>query len=676
MDLNKIAVSLINLDADSDQEIEAFTESLCRLSEKAAPVIRNLIEEACEEAGMLREKSPESRKESVARLGRLIEKAMELCEEPEETEEKSSDDVEEAQGENSRVFILSDEFDADLYNEFIVESMECCNTAEAAILDWERDPNNQELLHTIFRSFHTMKGTSSFINLGCVKDVAHQAESILVRVRDGQDAFTAAHANIALKSLDVIKEILESMKSSSPGKPIVLPPGYDSLLERLRRFISDVKESKGKVQAVTPPADATPEEPRVKKESDTFPRPSASSTMSEWTAESTVRVKTDRLDKLLDTVGELVIAHTMVAQDDVIANGRHHELSKKISHVGKIVRELQDLSMILRMVPLKGTFQKMARLARDLAQRHGRAVNFIMEGEDTEIDRSMVDVIADPLIHLIRNAVDHGIEDPQERERKGKPREGCIYLTAGSSEGSILIKVGDDGRGLNRQKIVKRAMEKGLMESAERMTDQEIWQFIFYPGFSTADQVTEISGRGVGMDVVRQAVEDLRGRIDVQSAEGQGCTFIMKFPLTLAITDGMIIKIGSQRYILPTLNIHRAIKPREEDIRTVNRRAEMLVLRDEVLPVFRLHHLFDIPDAQTSIREGLLIVIGEGNQRCALFVDDLLGQTQVVTKSLGKGVERLPGIAGGAIMSDGLVGLILDVSGIIEMARQQSSASA
>jgi two-component system chemotaxis sensor kinase CheA len=388
-------------------------------------------------------------------------------------------------------------------------------------------------------------------------------------------------------------------------------------------------------------------------------------------SESTVRVKVDRLDKLLDTVGELVIAQTMVGQDELIVNGKHHELGKKISHADKIVRELQDLSMILRMVPLKGTFQKMARLARDLSQKNGKIVNFITEGDETEIDRNMVDMVADPLVHLVRNAVDHGIETPEERRRIGKSGEGRIYLTAGHAEGSIILTVWDDGRGLSRQRIVDKAMARGLIDSAERMTDQDVWQMIFHPGFSTAEKVTEVSGRGVGLDVVRRTVEELRGRIEVQSSEGQGCAFIMRMPLTMAIIDGMVVKVGSQRYILPTANIQKAVRPAESDIHTVNQRAEMLNFRDEFLPIFRLHRLFDIPDAQTELTSGLLVVIGEGLQHCAIFVDDLIAQTQVVTKSLGKGINNVAGVAGGAIMGDGTVGLILDVAGIISMARQR-----
>jgi two-component system, chemotaxis family, sensor kinase CheA len=470
----------------------------------------------------------------------------------------------------------------------------------------------------------------------------------------------------------MIKVVLERMKSSGPGQQIDLPLGHGELMETLKGFVSGTQAPKVTVVPPKPVAQPAPKQEIPAKTKEVASEPGVSASQSpEPIAESTVRVKVDRLDKLLDTVGELVIAQTMVGQDELIVNGKYHDLNKKISQAGKIVRELHDLSMFLRMVPLKGTFQKMVRLARDLSHKNGKMVNCVTEGDDIEIDRNMVDMVADPLIHLIRNAVDHGIEMPEDRRRAGKSENGHINLTAGHAEGSILLTVWDDGRGMSRQNIVDKAMAKGLIESADRMTDQEVWQLIFLPGFSTAEKVTEVSGRGVGMDVVRRAVEALRGRIEVETTEGKGCAFMMRMPLTMAITDGMIVKVGSQRYILPTYNIQKAVRPEPSDIHTVNQRAEMLSFRDEMVPVVRLHRLFNIQDAQSEVTAGLLVVIGEGQQRCALFVDDLLSQTQVVTKLLGHGVNNVPGVAGGAIMGDGTVGLILDAAGIVSIARQQ-----
>jgi two-component system chemotaxis sensor kinase CheA len=670
VNINNLAISLIELDPENLSELEGFKKSLVLSKGQANGHIKDVLEQACAEVEAWSGQGLESRRVGIVRLGELLEQAMESngVNLPVAKPEKSQTVQQETAG--SRHITLSKDFDSELLNEFIIENMELATTAESAILDWEKDPNNQELLNTIFRGFHTIKGTSAFLNLDCVKDLAHHVESMLVRVRDGEDNFTRGHADLSLKSLDMIKSILERMKSSRPGGTIELPLGHEEIHEALRTFISSNRKIHD--QSGEPAVKPLLKELLNKKiEEELEDKPLPSTPVQEPAAESTVRVKVDRLDKLLDTVGELVIAQTMVGQDELILDGKNHELNKKISQAGKIVRELHDLSLVLRMVPLKGTFQRMARLARDLSQKSGKMVKLITEGDETEIDRNMVDMVADPLVHLIRNAIDHGIEMPEERHRIGKSTESRVYLTAGHAEGSIILTVWDDGRGLNRQKIVDKAIARGLIDSAERMTDQEIWQLIFQPGFSTAEKVTDISGRGVGLDVVRRAVERLRGRIEVQNSEGRGCAFIMRMPLTMAITDGMVIKVGSQRYILPTANIQKTVRPDESDIHTVNQRAEMFSFRDEQLPVFRLHRLFDIPDAQTQLTSGLLVVISEGQQRCALFVDDLLTQTQVVTKSLGHGAENTSCVAGGAIMGDGTVGLILDTAGIIELARQR-----
>ena len=688
MNLNRLAISLIELNPENPADLEEFKKNLLSCYNNTQGRIQNILKEACFEADAMVDQVPELQRNIIARLGVLLEQAMGSGETDISATTEQTSQVEPAREPDSidvQHVMLSADLDADLLNEFIIENMEWATMAESAILDWEQNPGNQELLNTIFRGFHTIKGTSAFVNLDCVKDLAHQVESVLAKVRDGEHVFTRSYANLALKSLDVIKSILEQMKSSGPGQQIELPRGYQGLLESLRNFVPDeqvqemaipAEESMVEPEAAAPAYTKTNRGKIAKKEGEASSEQSASSNkIREQMTESTVRVKVDRLDKLLDTVGELVIAQTMVGQDNLIVSGKYHELNKKISQAGKIVRELHDLSMFLRMVPLKGTFQKMVRLTRDLSLKHGKMVSCITEGDDIEIDRNMVDMVADPLIHLIRNAVDHGIEFPEERRRAGKSENGRIYLTAGHAEGSIMLTVWDDGRGMNRQTIVNKAIQKGLIDSAERMTDQEVWQMIFLPGFSTAEKVTEVSGRGVGMDVVKQAVEALRGRIEVQTTEGQGCTFIMRMPLTMAITDGMIVKVGSQRYILPTANIHKAVRPQESDIHTVNQRAEMLSFRDEMVPVIRLYRFFDIPDSLTDLTSGLLVVIGEGKQRCALFVDELLGQTQVVTKLLGKGMNNVPGIAGGAIMGDGTVGLILDASGIVSIARQQTNTT-
>jgi two-component system chemotaxis sensor kinase CheA len=677
MNLNHLAISLIEIDPENLSELNEFKKNLLLSKDEAKGHLKDVLDKAFAEVDAWSGQDLESRRAGIVRLGELLEQAMEFSEENPSGAKPEKHLVVATETAALRNITLSSDFDSDLMNEFIIENMELANMAESVMLDWEKDPGNQELLNTIFRAFHTIKGTSSFLNLDCVKDIAHHSESMLALVRDGQDNFTRDHADLALKSLDMVKTILERMKLSGPGMQIELPWGHEELLQDLKNFISGARKSKVDDRPASPVNERRINERRInerrnRKEGEASAENFlAGSQTPDQVVESSVRVKIGRLDKLLDTVGELVIAQTMVGQDEMIVGGKNHELNKKISQAGKIVRELHDLSLILRMVPLKGTFQKMARLARDLSQKNGKKVNFITEGDEVEIDRNMVDMVADPLVHLIRNAIDHGIETPDERSRIGKSESASIYLTASHAEGSIMLTVWDDGQGLNRQKIVDKAIARGLIDSAERMTDQEVWQMIFQPGFSTAEKVTEVSGRGVGLDVVCQTVEALRGRIEIQSSEGQGCAFILRMPLTMAITDGMVVKVGSQRYILPTANIQKAVRPEESDIYTVNERAEMLSFRDELLPVIRLHKLFNIPDAQTQLTSGLLVVIVEGQHRCALFVDNLLSQTQVVTKLLGKGLNNVPGVAGGAIMGDGTVGLILDAAGIISISQQR-----
>jgi two-component system chemotaxis sensor kinase CheA len=325
--------------------------------------------------------------------------------------------------------------------------------------------------------------------------------------------------------------------------------------------------------------------------------------------------------------------------------------------------------MSMRMVPLKPVFQKLARLVRDLSQKSGKSVEFQTHGEDTELDRNMVDAIADPLVHMVRNSLDHGLELPSDRTASGKRATGTLRLSAYHQGGAVVVELHDDGRGLNRDKILSKAVERGLVESGKLMSDQDVFALIFAPGFSTADKITDISGRGVGMDVVRRNIESIRGRIDIASAPGQGTTFSLRLPLTLAITDGMLVRVGQERYIVPTTSIQLSFRPTVEQITTVAGRGEMVLLRGESFPVVRLHRLFRIADAAQRFDQGLLMLVGDGEKKVALLVDDLLGQQQVVAKTLGQGIGKVDGVSGGAILGDGRVGLILDIGQVIQLSR-------
>jgi len=378
-----------------------------------------------------------------------------------------------------------------------------------------------------------------------------------------------------------------------------------------------------------------------------------------------IRVRAERLDALLDMVSELVISQSMVAEDTSLYNTHLRELSNKVTQCTKIVRGLQDLSLTLRMVPLRATFQKMGRVVRDTAHRSQKQAELSTAGEETEVDRKLADVIADPLVHMVRNAVDHGIEPAEERLAKGKPAVGKIQLRGYHAGGNVVIELADDGRGLARDKIIAKAKRQGLVAPDARLSEQEILNLIFAPGFSTSESVTDISGRGVGMDVVKRAIESLSGRIEITSRDGLGTTFAIHLPLTLAITDGMLVRVGQERYIIPTANIQMSFRPEPKQVKTLSGRGEMVMLRGTAIPMLRVHQAFQVPAAVEDPTQALVVVVGTGNGTRALLVDDLLGKYQVVTKSLGAAVGVVAGISGGAILGDGHVGLVIDPQGLI-----------
>jgi two-component system, chemotaxis family, sensor kinase CheA len=383
----------------------------------------------------------------------------------------------------------------------------------------------------------------------------------------------------------------------------------------------------------------------------------------------TVKVESDRLDRMIDLIGEMVIAESMVSQSPELAEHLSSDMTRHLNQLDKITRELQEMGTSLRMVPVRGTFQKMARLVRDVAKKAGKNVGFSMRGEDTELDKSVVDKIGDPLVHMVRNSVDHGIEKTaEERIAAGKSPAGTVELRAFHKGGSILIEIEDDGKGLDREAILAKARERGIVREGETPTDSEVWKLIFEAGFSTAKEVTDVSGRGVGMDVVRRNIDSLRGQIDIKSEKGKGSVFSIRLPLTLAIIDGMVIRAGEERYILPTLSVVRSIQPQADDLLTVVEQGEVLSLQGELIPMFRLHRLFDLHEAQEDPSKALVVIVEDGGKRAGIMVDELLGQQQIVIKSLGETMRGLQGVSGGAIMSDGRVGIILDVGGLVRMA--------
>jgi two-component system chemotaxis sensor kinase CheA len=378
----------------------------------------------------------------------------------------------------------------------------------------------------------------------------------------------------------------------------------------------------------------------------------------------TVKVDTTKLDFLVDMVGELVIAQSMIRHHGDLTSVTNPQLQRNLAQLSRITGEVQKTAMSMRMVPVGQLFQKSVRLVRDLTRKSGKRAEVEIVGEDTELDRTIVDDLSDPLMHMIRNAADHGIEGPEDRVHAGKNPVARISLKAYHQAGHIVIEIADDGRGLMRDKILKKAKERGLIQDGTNLQDKEVFNLIFEPGFSTAEKITDVSGRGVGMDVVRKQIQKMRGRVDIESQPGVGTTFLLKLPLTLAIIDGLVVGVGNERYIVPIFAVREIFKPQPETVFTVENRHEMVLVRGNLLPIVRLYKRFGVAARSQEITESVLVVAESGGRRFCLVVDELIGKQQVVIKSLGEVFKGVAGVAGGAILGDGRVGLIVDMEGV------------
>ncbi|MEK6658164.1 MAG: chemotaxis protein CheA, partial [Campylobacterota bacterium] len=380
------------------------------------------------------------------------------------------------------------------------------------------------------------------------------------------------------------------------------------------------------------------------------------------TPKSTIRIDTFKVDELFDSVGELVIAQNFIAQSEKIRSIEDESISRTIETLSKITKKIQDRVMSLRMVAIKDTFEKMKRVVRDTSKKTLKEIHLIICGEETEIDKTMIDNLSDPLIHIIRNAIDHGLEScGDERVSAGKSTEGVITLKAFHKSGNIVISVSDDGRGINKERVLKKAIEKGVVSENENLTDSQIFALIMQPGFSTAEVISDLSGRGVGLDVVKTSIEKLRGKIEIDSKEGQGTTFSIILPLTLAIIDGMLVQTADEIYIIPTLSVVESFRPQREIVHIFKGKGEFVNLRGECIPIIRLSDVFDLNAKKIEAWDAILICVETEAGRIAILVDELLGRQQVVIKTLGKSLSKLKEISGGAILGNGDIALILNV---------------
>ncbi|MBU0676240.1 MAG: chemotaxis protein CheA [Proteobacteria bacterium] len=607
------------------------------------------------------------------------------------TEEgNSTSPTSKAEDKSSPVVNLDFLQDKELLGGFIEEAFDHLESIEVNVLELEQRPDDQEIINNIFRPFHTIKGVSGFLNLTIINKLAHTTENLLDDVRNGVRPMDSTVIDIVLNVGDQLREMVENVKAvleNGPGeyKEFDINP-FTQRIDALRTLGGEGSGEQGAEslpatssgsdavsivpddsplapERVDPPVQPVAKEIRTSQQKDENTPVETEKKSSKMGV--SIKVDVEKLDGLVNAVGELVIMQAMVRQNPLIGKISDPKLTKDFSQLSRITTELQKTAMAMRMVPIRQTFQKMTRLVRDLSRKSGKMVDLVMVGEDTEIDRNMVDSIYDPLVHMIRNSVDHGVQLPDERKKNGKPSTGTVKLSAYQKGGNIVIEIEDDGSGLNSDKIRKKALERRLIRSEENILDSEVNNLIFLPGFSTADKITDVSGRGVGMDVVKKAVEKLRGKVEVISQPGQGSQFVIRLPLTLAIIDGIVVRVGTERYIIPTIAIQESMRPDSSKYNTVHGRGETLKVRDHLVPVIRLFELFGIKEANKDLNDSIVVVIENEGRLRALMVDELLGKQEVVIKSLGGYLKDIPGVAGGTILGDGRVGLILDLAGLI-----------
>ncbi len=543
------------------------------------------------------------------------------------------------------------ESDADILREFANEAREHLENIEQGVLVLEENPGDATTLSSIFRAFHTFKGASGFLRLMPVNRLSHELENLLDYARSGKLVLTPSCIDVILEGKDVLKEFLDELQLQidlhKPVEPIRVPA--NGLVARVRILLENPHAA---------PAAAAPAPGGA-------PRETSAQDAKKKAGSQMMKVDTRRFDSLVELVGELVIAQSQVSQHPDLLNLRSQQLSRNLLQLSQISLELQKIAMSLRMVAIRATFQKMNRLVRDLTANVSKQVHLVISGEDTEMDRTIVEELADPLMHMIRNSVDHGIEKPEDRVAKGKPEHGTVRLSAYHQGGNMVIEIADDGGGLNKKRILEKAVERGIVAADAGLEDHQIYELIFAPGFSTAEKITDISGRGVGMDVVKQNIGKLRGKIEIDSTPGQGTTFRIFLPLTLAIIDGLIARVGDQRYIFPTLSVCESFRPTAEMISTIGGKGEVVKVRDKLRPLLRLYDYFKIEPRSTDPTKSLLIVVESVNQQRCVMVDELIGKQEVVIKSLDERFKGNKALAGAAILGDGKVGLILEPSALV-----------
>jgi two-component system, chemotaxis family, sensor kinase CheA len=568
----------------------------------------------------------------------------------------------------------------EIQENFISESTDLLDATEEQILQLEKNPQNKEVLDGAFRCIHTMKGNAGFLGLSHFEQVCMEIESVLDAVRNDSRSADQRVIGVILTTIDSLRKAVGAIGEASSGstgqddataddgdlyKPLgeilvemgaVSHEEIEDALSKQERRIGEILVEEGKV---TDEALST----ALSAQSVSMPGAEAGGGRVE---RKDIRVDMAKLDKLFDLMGELITAEAMVINNPELEGLELDRFNTAANYLSKITREMQEITMTVRMIPLEGLFNKMKRLVRDLSRRFDKEISFEVSGQETEMDRNVIEEIADPLMHIIRNAIDHGVEDAESRSAKGKELQGTIGLSAKYEGNEIWISIKDDGKGLDRERILKKAEEQDLLKTdAETMTDEEVWQLVFEAGFSTAETVSEISGRGVGMDVVKRNVEKLRGKIDIESETGNGTEIILKIPLTLAIIDGITAKVGNVLYAIPLGDILEFHKTEQGQITKTDASREVLNLRENIIPIIKLYSFFGTTSEKTETLDGILIVTQRHGRKAALLVDEIIGYHQIVVKALPDYLARMRAISGCSILGDGEVSLIIDVGSLL-----------
>lgn len=615
------------------------------------------------------------------------------------------------------------------YQVFFEEASEHLASMESLLLALDVSDPGMDDLNAIFRAAHSIKGGAGTFGFTDMTEVTHILETLLDKLRKQEMQLTTQMVDVFLQAGDAISmqlaahrgegeadlaevksvcEKLEQLSSANAAVPAKASPSKKTakVKKSSAKKIAKpaVDEDYGFFDEIVPAADdpgygffedtqtqsgdnesrqgygfftapAEPAESGEKKASavadtllapEAHPTRRASDRVAPAAAESSIRVSVEKVDQLINLVGELVITQAMLAQSaSLLDAGALEQLQNGLNQLERNTRDIQESIMSVRMLPISFVFSRFPRVVRDVASKLNKQVELKTLGESTELDKALIEKIADPLTHLIRNSLDHGIESPEKRIAAGKPAHGTITLNAFHQGGSIVIEVADDGGGLNRGKILSKARERGLPVS-DSMTDDQVWMLIFEAGFSTADVVTDVSGRGVGMDVVKRNIAGMGGRVELSSVEGHGTRTTIRLPLTLAILDGMSVSVGGQTFILPLGSIVESLQITDEEFKTVSGDGRLLRVRGEYLPLVALHEMFVISAAITEPKKGVAVIVEAEGNKIALMVDELLGQHQVVIKSLESNFRKVSGMSGATIMGDGTVALILDVSALGE----------